>query len=262
MEPRGQVLRMRVWGMMRLSGRALAVAGLTLLTQVGGLAWLLALWFRRRWLAFPVAYAVLWGAATLAAPHLSGRVPLPCFGEPLRAQSPLYCLMLRNFVTPALRDVAQDAAARMAADHPGTVTLALDGNFPFLDGFPLIPHLSHDDGDKLDLAFFHTARDGTPLTGTRSPLGYFAFEGIGPDPCPPATLTLRWDLAWLQPLYPDRPLDRTRTAALIRHLLADPRVGKVFVEPPLATRLGLSHPNLRFQGCRAARHDDHIHIQL
>ncbi|MET0500376.1 MAG: hypothetical protein ABW172_02510 [Candidatus Binatia bacterium] len=27
-------------------------------------------------------------------------------------------------------------------------------------------------------------------------------------------------------------------------------------------RLGLSSPLLGFQGCRAARHDDHIHIQV
>jgi hypothetical protein len=39
-------------------------------------------------------------------------------------------------------------------------------------------------------------------------------------------------------------------------------VAKIFVEPPLAAQLGLSDPKIRFQGCRAARHDDHIHIQL
>ncbi|MGL4321023.1 MAG: hypothetical protein ACRCS3_09185, partial [Paracoccaceae bacterium] len=65
-----------------------------------------------------------------------------------------------------------------------------------------------------------------------------------------------------QGLWPDRPLDGPRTAALIRLLAADPRVAKVFVEPPLAAALGLSDPKIRFQGCRAARHDDHIHFQL
>lgn len=246
----------------RILGHGLAVLLLTLVTQVGGLAWIAALWFRRKWLAFPLCYAALWCFATLAAPQISGRVPLPCFGEPLRAQSPLYCALLRNFVTPDLLAVAQDAAARTAADHPGTVTLALDGGFPFLNGFPLIPHLSHADGEKLDLAFLYTAPDGAPVQFTRSPIGYFAFERLGPETCPPATLTLRWNLAWLQPLFPDRPLDRARTATLIRHLLDDPRVGKVLVEPPLAAAMGLAHPRLRFQGCRAARHDDHIHLQL
>ncbi|MGL5011317.1 MAG: hypothetical protein ACRC6I_15670, partial [Paracoccaceae bacterium] len=75
-------------------------------------------------------------------------------------------------------------------------------------------------------------------------------------------LTLRWSLAWLQPLWPDRPLDVPRTAALVTQLTQDSRVAKIFVEPPLATRLSLAHPKIRFQGCRAARHDDHLHIQL
>lgn len=31
----------------------------------------------------------------------------------------------------------------------------LDANFPFKDGFPLLPHLSHDDGRKVDIAFMY-----------------------------------------------------------------------------------------------------------
>ena len=80
--------------------------------------------------------------------------------------------------------------------------------------------------------------------------------------CPPVWLTTRWNMTWLQWLWPDRLLEPERTAALARALLADPMVGKVFVEPPLARQLGLKDAKLRFQGCRAARHDDHIHAQL
>jgi len=36
----------------------------------------------------------------------------------------------------------------------------------------------------------------------------------------------------------------------------------MLLEPPLARRLGVADTRLRFQGCRAARHDDHIHIQF
>ncbi len=98
---------------------------------------------------------------------------------------------------------------------------------------------------------------------TASPLGYFAFERVGEEQCPPAFPTLRWDMGWFQPfIRKDLAVEPTRTASLIRILLADPRVGKIFVEPPLAASLGLSGDKLRFQGCRAARHDDHIHIQL
>ena len=238
------------------------IALLTMLTQLGGIAWAVALVFRRRWLAFPLLYAALWMMAYAVAP-LMARVPLPCGGAPLRMQSPLYCVMMRNFVTPELADVARSAAATVAAAQPGTVTLALDGGFPFLTGMPLLPHLSHDDGEKLDLAFYYTSPEGNYLPGkTRSPIGYWAFEGADPAACPPALLTARWSMAWLQPLWPDRRLDTARTARLVRTLLDDARVGKVFLEPPLAARLGLTDPKLRFHGCRAARHDDHIHFQL
>ncbi len=238
------------------------ILALTLLTQLGGIAWGLALLFRRRFLAFLIAYAALWGTAQALAP-MTGKVALPCFGAPLRMQSPLYCVMLRNFVTPQLAVVAKDAATVMESETPGTITLALDGSFPFLTGMPLVPHLSHDDGEKLDFAFYYTDPGGTFLPGkTRSPLGYFAFENLPPEACPDNMLTLRWSLSWLQPLWPERPLDAPRTTALIAHLARDPRVAKVFVEPPLAAHLGLDDPKVRFQGCRAARHDDHIHIQL
>jgi hypothetical protein len=39
-------------------------------------------------------------------------------------------------------------------------------------------------------------------------------------------------------------------------------IERIFIEPYLAARLGVSSPLLGFQGCRAARHDDHIHIQI
>jgi hypothetical protein len=238
------------------------ILALTLLTQLGGIAWGIALIFHRRLIVFLFIYAALWGGAQAIAPAM-GRVALPCWGEPLRMQSPLYCALLRNFVTPELAAVAQDAAQAVAASTPGTVTLALDASFPFLTGMPLIPHLSHDDGEKLDFAFYYTDPGGTYLPGeTRSPVGYFAFENLPPEACPDNNLTLRWSLPWLQPLWPARPMDAQRTTALITHLTKDARVAKIFVEPPLATRLGLADPKIRFQGCRAARHDDHIHIQL
>jgi hypothetical protein len=236
---------------------------LTVLTQLGGIAWALSLSVRRwRVPVFLGAFLVLWVAAQVLAP-LAGRVALPCKGDTLRMQSPLYCATLRNFVTPELASVAEVAAARVADAYPGTVTLALDGGFPFLDGMPLLPHLSHDDGEKLDFAFFYTDSGLTYLPGgTRSPVGYWAFETDGVSDCPPVWLTLRWGMGWLQPLFPDRPFEPGRTAALTRALLDDPRVAKVFLEPPLAARLGLASDKLRFQGCRAARHDDHIHVQL
>lgn len=250
---------------MRQIGHLVIILALTALTQLGGLAWLVALRFRRRLAVFLLAYATLWGGAQVVAP-VFGRVPLPCSGEVLRTQSRLYCVMLRNFVTPELLDVAKDAAARVAIAYPGTVTLALDGSFPFGDGFPLVPHLSHDDGEKLDFAFYYRDDfygDGDYLPGiTDSPIGYFSFLRLGEETCPPAWPTLRWELRWLEPLHLFVGLEPKRTGALVRALAKDPRVSKIFVEPPVAELLGVSGDKIRFQGCRAARHDDHIHIQL
>jgi len=45
-------------------------------------------------------------------------------------------------------------------------------------------------------------------------------------------------------------------------ILQQPNLGKVFVEPHLKTRMKLVDSKIRFHGCGAVRHDDHIHIQL
>lgn len=246
---------------MRYLGHALIILALTLLTQLGGVAWLIALRFRRKLLAFLVTYAAIWATAHPLA-YLTGRVAIGCFDTPLRMQSSAFCLLMRNYVTPEMKSVATDAATALAKTYPDTVTLTLDGGFPLLSGMPLLPHLSHSDGKKLDFAFYYQS-DGQYLAGkTRSPIGYWAYELGNETTCPPAWVTGRWNMHALQSFWPNRPLEPVRTTLLIKNLLADPRVTKAFLEPRLATQLGLADPKLRFQGCRAARHDDHLHIQL
>ena len=39
-------------------------------------------------------------------------------------------------------------------------------------------------------------------------------------------------------------------------------IEKVFIEPHLKTRLNLTSNKIRFHGCQAVRHDDHIHLQV
>jgi hypothetical protein len=170
-----------------------------------------------------------------------------------------------------MKATAEALAADVARAYPGAITLTLDGSFPFFDGFPLPPHLSHDDGLKLDLAYYYLGPDGTYLPGaTRSLLGYFAFEQPrenDPEPCAGRAdlITLCWDLVWLQRLFQQMALDEARTAHALRWLVeTDPShgVSRVLVEPHIAERLGIAAPILRFQGCRAARHDDHIHVEV
>lgn len=126
-----------------------------------------------------ILYSGLSLAAIWAAPHF-GRVALSCWHQgPLQMQSWLYCGLNRNFVTPELAKALQETAASVDTAFPGTVTQVLDANFPFLEGFPLLPHLSHHDGSKADLAFYYSDASGYVPKATRSPIGYFAFEQGG-----------------------------------------------------------------------------------
>lgn len=247
--------------MFRTAFHLFVIVFLTLLTQLGGLAWLLALNFKRRLLVFAVAYVALSVSALMVAP-IFGRVPIPCMTEDtFRMKTTAYCALNRQYVTPELKAVLRDFSKSMDQEFPQTTTLVLDANFPFISGFPLLPHLSHNDGRKVDLAFFYKDDDGFLPGVTKSPIGYFAFED-GPTHCPDTSLTLRWNLSWLQKFWPDYHLEPRRMAMALQVLSADERVGKVFIEPHLASRFQAQSSKIRFQGCRAARHDDHIHLQL
>lgn len=261
--------------MLRLIGLLTAALLLTAITEIGGIILLVSVAIGRllRWrkLATIGLFLVAYSATSLLVvpplAALAGRVPLPCSGEPLRAL-PILCALNRNYVEPNLLTLANDLAADTAVTFPGTVTLALDANFPFLDGFPLLPHLSHDDGRKLDLSYFYADASGYQPGATRSPIGYWAFEQPAPGeetPCPAEWLTTRWDMTWLQPLWPDLKLEPDRTRFALKWLFEKgPSHGleRVFLEPYLAKRLNVGSPLLGFQGCRAARHDDHIHLQI
>ena len=247
--------------MIRLLLHSFIIVFLTVVSQVGGLAWLIALCFTRRTLVFVASYTALSVSAIWIAPML-GREPLPCmFGDALQMQSKMYCVLNRQYVVPELRDVLTDYATTMERDFPNTTTRILDANFPFVSGFPWLPHLSHDDGRKVDLAFYYEGDNGYLPGATRSPVGYFAYED-GVTDCLKNTVTLRWDMAWLQGLWADLQPEPMRMRAALQWLGNDDRVGKVFIEPHLKVRFEAQITKIRFQGCRAARHDDHIHIQL
>lgn len=260
----------------------LVFAALTILTQIGGVAYLVSLGLARalkvRYRLARLAILVIYVGATVSAHVVApafGRVPLSCIAgetDRLVVRSVLYCLLNRNYVTPPMRELVTALAGDMDQKFPGTTTVVLDGNFPFIDGFPLLPHLSHADGRKLDLAFYYKDADGHFLDGaTRSPIGYFAFEQPQADdeqPCEGRRdiITTRWNFDWLQPFFPTYRIEEQRTGFALQWLssVGAQRFGleKIFVEPHLKNALGASGEVIRFQGCRAARHDDHIHIQV
>lgn len=268
-----------------------AVVVLTLATQVGGAVLWLALPFMaraaghtRRWgrlAAFGVGAAVFAAAygftAIAVVPPVAaalGRVPLTCFasgGAGYGAANPLYCLANRHYASPKTRGLLTALSRTLNRRFPGTTVTYLDAGFPFIDGFPLLPHLSHDDGRKIDIALFYRDRNsGTTRPGGGAwPIGYWAFvpprTGDGAVCRGQSRLSMRWDMAWLQPLFAGLILDEHRTGAMLRWLAASGArhgVKKVLIEPHLRARFNLSRKLFRFQGCRAARHDDHIHIEM
>jgi hypothetical protein len=63
----------------------------------------------------------------------------------------------------------------------------------------------------------------------------------------------------------DLSLDTARTGAMLKWLVEQGPghgVRRILLEPHMAARLGVTSPLIRFQGCRAGRHDDHVHIDV
>jgi hypothetical protein len=255
--------------------RACVFVGLTLLTQIGGLCYALGLASYRRsrgkgLLTALSAYALL---TVLVVPPLAaafGRMRLPCAtgGEaPVVSATLLTCALNRGYVRPKVYSLLTSLGGDLNRQFPGSRLTTLEGNFPFVDGFPLLPHLSHRDGRKIDIAYFYRTAAGQVAVPRGSPswLGYFIYERPRAQEtasCLGVRTPLRWDLDWLQPARPAWVLDEPRTAWMLNWLKDQPQVTRLFIEPHLAIRLGVAGGKVRFQGCQAARHDDHIHVEV
>jgi hypothetical protein len=201
-----------------------------------------------------------------------GRVPLPVTQtNNLQSLNIMTCLLNRHYLRPALRQTALDVATKMNHQFPGTIVNYLDAGFPFINKFPVVPHLSHNDGKKLDLAFCYIDnRTGQPTNRAPSIIGY----GISEQPRASEVNTTimctskgYWQYNFMMTIIPQGnkryfTFDSIRTKQLVNYFATMPAIGKIFIEPHLKTRLGLTSNKIRFHGCQAVRHDDHIHVQL
>jgi hypothetical protein len=263
---------------------------LTAITQVGGIIYLLykpiglyfdrysvEKWKRRlgKWVAFGGIYLI---GCLLIVPAIAtyfGRGPLPwraTKGAPVSPRNLFFPLANRHYVRPPLKAAILDVSRQLAIQYPGVELRYLDANFPFWEGFRLFPHLSHDDGKKLDICYLYRDKSGNKLTSrTPSLFGY----GISEPPLPgeinqPATCAEDgyWQYSFIRQITPSTSLnhlqfDEPANRQLLQLIAQDHRIGKIFIEPHLKQRLGLSnYGKIRYHGCRAVRHDDHIHIQL
>jgi hypothetical protein len=252
---------------------------LTLLTQIGGLLYLMVLLIAKRFVLSRVKFigllSVIYLVATflivpLVAP-IFGRTALPLRGE-LRPLNVITNLLNRHYVRPLLKEQLTEVADQMNAKYPGTFTNYLDANFPFISGFPLLPHLSHNDGRKVDLAFYYLdAATGEQVDAAPSLIGYGIYDnpkGNEFDYSSKCSTQGFWQYGFLGYLVPhwsehDYVVDQERTQVLVQLLVKHQYTAKVFIEPHLKKRWGLSGlDKIRFHGCQAVRHDDHIHTQI
>jgi hypothetical protein len=273
--------------LLKILKRSLAFIFLTALTQVGGIVYLTNTttykWINGRtnnkWqsrLMKLTAFLVLYSLATfLIVPIIAkplGRVRMPISTtNHIRPATIWTCLLNRNYVRPALRDMAFDVANQMAAKYPGTTLNYLDCSFPFINGFPLFPHLSHNDGKKIDLSFcYNSSQSGKETNEVPSAIGY----GICEEPTPDEVNTAEdcgrkgfFQYNLLREIVPQGnkanfTFNEIKTKELVEQFASQDATGKIFIEPHLVKRLNLTSNKIRFHGCRAVRHDDHIHVQL
>lgn len=264
---------------------------LTLTTQIGGLIFLVCIpvfnLINRhvgekigRILLKTSAFFILYITSTFyIVPPLAislGRVPMP-YGETNPNLKPLNfstVLLNRHYVTPQLKGVTEGVVAKMVNKYSDTCMVQyLECNFPFINGFRLLPHLTHEDGQKIDLSFqYLDAKSKKPTTDRPSWLGYGvceeprAGEENQPGMCDEKG---EWQYNFLKKyLIPqgsksDFILDAAQTHDLVRFFVADSHVNIVLIEPHLKKRLGFEQVvKVRRPPCNAVRHDDHIHVSI
>jgi hypothetical protein len=260
---------------------------LTIGTQVGGIVFLIYIFIsiqidkrltRRltrvtaKVLSFVTLYLLFVFVLVPLIARPFGRVPLPLLeSNHVRPTNILTVLLNRNYVRPELRQATFEVARKMNEKYPGTILNYLEANFPFIDKFPLLPHLSHNDGKKLDVSFHYTdAKTGKPTNEVPSWIGYGVSEGPRKGEFDrPADCAEKgyWQYSFMsrtvsQERKDDYPFDPRRTKDLVNFFIANKSIASILIEPHLKTRLRLTGGKVRLHGCNAVRHDDHVHVQL
>ena len=177
-------------------------------------------------------------------------------------------ILNRNYVVPDVNLILNNVQDEISGKD--IQVNYLDANFPFVVGFPLLPHLSHNDGRKLDLSLVYESPEGKISIKQKSRSGYGVFEGPKKGEfdqitkCKISTYKHYDYSKYLSFGETNKELQFSSkgTKALVTSLLKQPQIEKLFIEPHLKTRLNLNHNKVRFHGCRSVRHDDHIHIQV
>ena len=261
---------------------------ITLLTQIGGIIYLVSkLLFKslnwnklspkkeiiKRWTFHIAIYMIFTFFVVPPIAKIFGRVPLPFYSNNLIGPRTIWTVILnRHYVRPQLRETVLTIALQQSKKWPGIHINYFDASHPFLKGYPLIPHLSHNDGKKLDIGLVYNDSDTEKLSkNTPSAIGY----GISEEPLPGeydrpaecARISNNWMYSFVKNIYPQEGkrkfiFNQVVTANLITSFADHTNVQKIFLEPHLTTRLRLYSSKIRMVQCGSVRHDDHFHIQI
>ncbi|MBR9921814.1 MAG: hypothetical protein GYB31_13320 [Bacteroidetes bacterium] len=257
--------------LLKLFSHVIVFALLTLLTQIGGVIYLLCIYFlrNRKWYTklgiFILAYSLFCFLVLPSIARVSGREPIR-LSPNVKPVSWFTVICNRHYVDPVWNDILENVGENLK--YEGIQISYMDANFPLFDGYPLIPHLSHNDGEKLDVALIFKKGDNI---STNQP-GWLGYGGyVGPEPgetnqtvkCKSAGHG-QYDITRYLGFGGDKDLTfaEAETKRMIEAFLKFPQVKKIFLEPHLKERMRLTNPKIRFHGCHSVRHDDHIHLQL
>ncbi len=177
-------------------------------------------------------------------------------------------LLNRNYVIPKLNEVLIQTDKELSGSD--IKIHYLDANFPFLDKFPLLPHLSHADGKKIDISLIYETKSGKITNKQKSISGYGVFEGPKSNEYNQIEVCkkkgyFQYDFTkyfTFGEINTGLVFSEKGTQIVLRNILKNKNLQKLFIEPHLKQRLNLGHSKIRFHGCSAVRHDDHIHIQI
>ncbi len=249
---------------------------LSVLTQVGGLIYVLSLfvckkYFRNSKLKSLAVFVSFYLVFTfLIIPFIA-----PIFGrekiqntDKIKPTNYLTVLLNRNYVVPKINEIL--ASTEQELKNTNIQIRYLDANFPFLNRFPLLPHLSHHDGKKLDLSLVYETRNGKITNKKKSISGYGDFvepkkgEINQTKICKDRGFVLYDFTKYLTfgKINDELRFSKKGTKKLILSILKNKNLGKIFIEPHLKKEINLIGNKIRYHGCKAVRHDDHIRLQL
>ncbi len=248
---------------------------LTLLTQFGGVVYLINGYLFKKWnflnklFSFAMLYTLALFIVVPLLAKLVDRVPLPAHNSEYIGPANYMTIALgRNYVKSDLYQAIINAAVKFGDKHPDAKITYLDAGFALSKYIPMYPHKSHNTGKSLDLGFIYKNAEGDVMKGSPSWTGYGIFTK--------EKLTKRQKKCLEEnSLYDftkyfglgigkgEYKLEGRLTQDLIKTIHREAKIKQIFIEPYLKASLGLSRfGKIKFHGCDAVRHDDHFHIEI